>query len=235
MSSAALRESSSQRAFSTLDESLLRPYYACDMPSMSMGKSAKALLSDLAVDGACTAGQAVRNRGAGALERLVASGLARVDLLPYKLTARSREAIRVPVVRLTGEGLRAALAEGVKPSAVPLRKLAHAVGMSELRTALGLDALSLVRGEALESAWVRAGVRRNGVPDGLFVSGHGVVALEYDHGRYGAEQVAAKLEVAPLVSDRLVWGVPSEARARWLLEQGALEVLVLRVPLWPGV
>lgn len=203
------------------------------MHVLSIGSAALGLLVDLAVDGACTAGQATRNRGADALDRLVASGLARVDLLPYRQTARSRVAVRVPIVRLTGQGHRAALAEGVRPSVAPLRKLCHAVGMSELRVALGLEARSVVGEEALRSAWVRAAVRRHGLPDALFCGEHGVVAVEYDHGKYSAEQVAAKLEVAPLVSDRVVWGTPSRARAVWLKDRGVLEVLVLRIPLWP--
>lgn len=200
---------------------------------MSIWNAAVGLLADLAVDGACTAGQAVRNRGAGALERLVAGGLARVDVLPYRPMARSRVRVKVPVVRLTAEGNRAALAEGIRPSVVPLRKLAHAVGLSELRVALGLDARSLVGEEVLKSVWVRAGVRRQGLPDALFSAEGGVVAVEYDHGKYSAEQVAAKLEVAPLLSDRAVWGTPSLRRAGWLREHGVLDVLVLKVPLWP--
>jgi hypothetical protein len=198
-----------------------------------MQRAAVELVTDLAVDGACTAGQAVRNRGRGALDELLSRGLAAVLTLPYRPTARSRRVERVPVVVLTRRGTSVARAEGVPAWKPPARKLAHVIGMSELRAVLGLDPRSLVRGADLEAAWVKAGVARQGVPDALFWSGREMVALEYDHGKYGAEQVRVKLETAPLVSDRLVWGVPTEGRARWLKDRGASDVLVLRVPLWP--
>jgi hypothetical protein len=195
----------------------------------------EALLDDLSVDGACTVGQALRNRGRPALARLVSLGLARVVPAPYRPTARARRTVVVPVVLLTAAGEEEARRRGIEPWRVPRRKLAHAIGMSELRAVLGLDPRAVVRGPDLEAAWVRAGIARSGVPDALFCSGGEMVALEYDHGKYTGEQVAAKLQAAPLLSDRLVWGVPSRARAAWLRGMGVSDVLVLSVPLWPGV
>jgi hypothetical protein len=202
---------------------------------MSIRKRTSGLLADLAADGACTLGQAIRNRGSEALDSVLRNGLARVVPVAYRPTARSRRRVDAPVLMLTGAGEEAVRLEGLEPWRPPMRKIAHTLGMSELRAVLGLDPWSVVRGSDLEVAWVKAGVSRHGVPDGLFCAGGEMVGLEYDHGKYSAEQVEAKLEAAPLLSDRLVWGVPSAARAAWLRSRGVLDVLVLRIPLWPGV
>jgi len=197
--------------------------------------SVRRLLVDLAFDGACTAAQAVRNRGRGALASAVEGGLVVVRTHRYRPSGGARGTVPVPVVLVSRAGeelLRRE--EGLIPYRPPARKLAHAIGMSELRAVLGLDPGNGLRGDALEAMWVRVGGVGHGVPDAVFTDGEAWLALEYDHGKYTRQQAREKLRYASVLVDRLVWGVPSRARAEWLRGLGAEEVLVLSVPLrWP--
>ncbi len=189
------------------------------------------LLEDLAADGVCTAGQAVRNRGYRAVRELVEKGLVTVWRVPYRPTAGSRRRIVIPVLRLSGKGIQAARAEGLRPWEPPPREVAHAIGVAELRSRLGIPARGFVHAGSMMPIWGRA--QMDGLPDALYCTGCELIALEYDHGKYTTRHVAAKLKTAPLLSDRMVWGTPGRERARWLERHGAGEVVVLEVPLWP--
>jgi hypothetical protein len=197
--------------------------------------SVRRLVLDLAFDGACTAAQAARNRGRQALVSAAEGGLVVVRTYPYRLTGGARGRVPVPVVLLSGAGEELARREeGVFPYRPPERELAHAIGVSELRAALGLDPAGGVRGDVLKAMWARAGGSGRGVPDALFTDGETSLALEYDHGKYTMEQAEEKLRCAYYLAERLVWGAPSRARADWLRRLGVEEVLVLSPPLvWP--
>lgn len=185
-------------------------------------------LEDLATDGVLTAGQAVRRWGYRTVKTLVGSGLVTVRRAQYRPTAGSRKSITVPVLCLSERGVRTVLAEGLEPWCPPGRELAHAIGLAELRFRLGIPARDLVRTRR-HARWKE----HEKIPDALYRTGSGLIALEYDHGKYTARQVASKLAAAPLFSDRMIWGVPGAKRARWLEKHGAEEVIVLEVPLWP--
>jgi hypothetical protein len=192
------------------------------------------LIIALATDGALTAGQAARYVPPRSLLAGERAHLVRVSLEEYRPTARARRTVVVPVVRLTPAGQARARELGVPPQAPAHRKLAHALGLAELRAALAVQPDELLRAEELEALWARIGAAGGGLPDGLVRRGDEILALEYDHGSYKAAQVRAKRDLAAALADRAVWGTPSVRRAGWLRARGVGDVRVVTVPLWPS-
>jgi hypothetical protein len=192
------------------------------------------LIIALATDGALTVGQAARYAAPRSLLAGEHAQLVRVSREEYRPTARSRRVLVVPVVRLTPAGEARARELGAPPQALVTRKLAHALGLAELRAAVGVRPEELLRDDELLALWGLIGARGGGLPDGLARRGAELLALEYDHGSYKAEQVRAKRDLAAALADRVVWGTPSARRARWLRGHEVGDVQVVTVPLWPS-
>jgi hypothetical protein len=192
------------------------------------------LIIALATDGALTLGQAARYAPPRSLLAGERAQLVRVSREEYRPTARARRTVVVPVVRLTPVGEARARELGAPPQALVPRKLAHALGLAELRAAVGVRPDEVLRDDELLALWGLIGARGGGLPDGLVRRGAELLALEYDHGSYKAAQVRAKRDLAAALADRVVWGTPSARRARWLRAQEVDDVRVVTVPLWPS-
>lgn len=200
---------------------------------MSSAVSIDNLVIALAADSALSLGQAARYATPEAVRLAVGEGLVEVRHEPYRSSAGARRVLAIPVVSLTPAGAGLARTLGIPARPFVRRKLAHVLGLAELRAALRISPHELLPAEDLEALWARLRASGGGLPDGLARQGAFLAALEYDHGSYKAEQVEQKLSLARSLADTVVWGAPTARRAAWLRKQGAEDVRVLRVPLWP--
>lgn len=203
-----------------------------------------AAVCELACDGAWTRLQAVC--------RL--SELGGPDISPYvtvsvarlRRTAYARRAVPVEILRLNARGEEAARRLGGRVQVIRRGELEHALGLAELRWRCGALSSLYAPQDELGRAH-RSSVARGGaglmerLPDGLFATPGGYILCEYDHGRYTALQVREKLEAARAIREvnglpvlGMVWGAPTERRARWLRERGARHVVVLDPRTWLG-
>jgi hypothetical protein len=203
-----------------------------------------AALRELACDGAWTRLQAV--------SRLAELG--DPDISPYvtvsvarlRRTACARRTVPVEVLRLNARGEEEARRLGGRVQAIRRGELEHALGLAELRWRCGALSSLYAPQDELGRAH-RSSVARGGtglmerLPDGLFATAGGYILCEYDHGRYTGAQVREKIAAARSVTEvgglpvlGLVWGVPTEGRARWLRQRGARHVVVLDPRTWLG-
>jgi len=192
------------------------------------------LVSEIATDGALTVGQASRYAGSEEVAAAIRGGLATIRTEEYRPTAKSRRVLAAPVLRLTSAGEDLARALGMTPQCVVPRKLAHALGLAELRALLGIRPAELLTAGELEALWNRYSTEGHGLADGVARRGRELLALEYDHGSYKVSQIRQKLALTAALADRVIWGTPSLPRARKLWELGANDVRVVTVPLWPS-
>ncbi len=69
-------------------------------------------------------------------------------------------------------------------------------------------------------------------PDAIAEDSHGCLAIEYDTGAYSAEQVRKKSLTYERIFGRQLWGIPHEARHRWLLNHLPSRASLLLSPWW---
>lgn len=189
------------------------------------------LVSSLAVDGVLTVLQAARHASLEEIAAAAASGIVHLTPDEVRPTARTREPLRVTVVHLAEGGIALAREMGFFPHPPVKRKMAHALGLAELRHAAGISPREILPAPDLEALWSRLKASGHGLPDGLAARPEKLVALEYDHGSYKAAQVKEKVELTCRSADKTIWGAPGLARARWLRKQGAGHVMVVRIPI----
>lgn len=207
---------------------------------MSPAKSA--LLQLLAIDGLWSVVGLARAEPQliGALRTCVRDGLVTVVRPGLRPTGYGRRQIPTDVALLTATGR----AEGARHLGRPIptvslaREIEHRVGVAELRARLQLSPAAWTSGLELHVAGLTepAGSAGRGLPDGLADVDGMRLALEYDHGRYTAKQVALKQHVFRQLADEALWAAPTARRAEWLRTLGCAEVMVVPLPLgvWEG-
>ncbi len=201
-------------------------------------------LAELAADGAWTAAQLRARQRAWGLPDLGGC----VQRLPVRLrpTAWAHRRVFSTVVQPSAAGTALLRAAGVRPQEIRPQELEHALGLAELRFRCGARRCGYHAQDALGREHRRAralgGAGFGGaVADGLMRTPHGVILLEYDHGRYTGAQVREKLRAQRALvrwdSARVlgaIWGAPTERRATWLRGLGVGEVVVLPPEKWLG-
>jgi len=199
-------------------------------------------LCELAKDGAWTGRQLAARLATWACPGVEAYIARTTEQL--RVTAWTRHRHAVEIVRLNARGARTAAAQGVVPQTIRSGELEHALGLAELRWRCGVpydryiaqDGLGREHRRGLARGETGLGPR---VADGMFAADSSVVFCEYDHGRYTARQVQAKLAAFRNVSRidgrpiaGAIWGAPSARRAAWLRALGVRHVIVLEAQAW---
>ncbi|MDQ7839432.1 MAG: hypothetical protein RDU83_00205 [bacterium] len=165
------------------------------------------LLADLEVDAVLALSQVRRRYVPTAREK-------EIDLWLRVLRRRGAINLRRVWVPRTA---RARLAEEIvviEPPGASIRQeeMAHRLGLAEMRWRLR-DGLR--RWEVVAQAWPEK--RTHGErPDAMAEDAAGLIAVEYDHGAYGAADVVRKQRAFAALTPRQVWGTSSEPRRRWL-------------------
>jgi len=148
------------------------------------------MLSDLKVDGAITATQLERHYQ---LSTLGAPALSFIRTLSAsKYDDRYQHAVIFT------------LSKGVTRLATS--SVLHLLGTTEMRQVLGASS------QDWTSSAHRAGATQ--IPDALWASAAGEVAIEYDTGTYSFDTIRKKITVFSRYPGGIVWGTPSPRRAK---------------------
>lgn len=173
------------------------------------------LFADLRIDCVLPLGAIRRRYGAvvGTMVMQLATERALVVWVEWvALTARSRTIWPITFV-------------ATKPFSGAAATLRHMAGVAEMRWQLH-DTVN--RWEASGEALLHGSEQ----PDALADDWDGCLAVEYDAGAYSADQVRRKARTYQAVFGRQIWGVPYDARQRWLRPHLPPQTKVLLAPWW---